>query len=160
MMTEPVECSQGHLNDPYPENGRCIVCGHFLPKNPMALDSEKGRELQQRQMDQKLMLEERAHQLIKEAGFDVYEDAPMHLRMAAETAVRTRNMKDLEFFTQQTKQLTAKPKGAEDIKTATIEVFIEGDKLLESLRQLENTRDGPEEIQRVDVRGVAQSGSG
>ena len=143
---DPVTCNQGHLNDPYPENGRCIVCGHFLKGNPAAIDSEKGRELQQRQMDQKLMLEERSHHLIKEAGFDVYDEAPMHLRMAAETAVRTRNMKDLEFFTQQTKQLKAKPKGAKDIKDAIIEVFIEGDNLLESLRHLEDTRDRPQEI--------------
>ncbi len=152
-VKEPIECKLGHINDPYPENGRCIVCGKFLPGNESGFDSETAKTHAARKRNQQKILDEQAKALIKEAGFDVYKEAPMHLRMAAETAVRTRNMKDLEFFTQQTKQLTAKPKGAEDIKTATIEVFV-SDKLLESLRHLEDTRDRPEEIQRVDVRGV------
>jgi hypothetical protein len=139
-MNEPVECKDGHINDPYPENGRCIVCGKWLPGNSSAYDAETAKTHAARKRNQKKMLDEQAKLLIKEAGFPVYKDAPMHLRMAAETATRTRNMKDLEFFTQQTKQLTAKPKGSEDIKTATIEVFV-SDKLLESLRHLEDTRD-------------------
>ncbi len=42
-LNAPIECNKGHINDPYPENGKCVVCSTFLPGNPYKLDSEKAK---------------------------------------------------------------------------------------------------------------------
>ena len=111
---EPVECNNGHVNDPYPENGKCVVCGNFLPGNPNRFDREKSGGMNTSKHAMARNLKQKARDLIEGVGLDPF-DVPKHITMMADTTAKTGNSKDMEFFLQQTGLLTAKPKAAEEV---------------------------------------------
>ena len=130
----PVDCVNGHHNDPYPENGLCVVCGKWLPGNKNRFDSEKSGEMFTSKTAMQKNLRQKARDLIEGVELDP-DDVPKHIQMMAETAAKSKNMKDMEFFLQQVGQLTAKPKAAEEVEATVIEVVV-SDALLESLEVL------------------------
>jgi hypothetical protein len=132
---DPVECNQGHLNDPYPDNGLCVVCGKWMPGNKNRFDKQKAGELSAGHITKKKHLKQKAKDLLKDLDFK-WKDAPKHLQMIAETAAKTGNTKDMEFLLQQVGQLTAKPRPSEEVEDTVVEIHV-SDKLLESLKSLD-----------------------
>lgn len=134
LFMDPVECTKGHINDPYPESGLCVVCGAWLPGNTRGW--KKGNKEGSSAAERKKALKAKARELLKDLGFD-WKDAPSHLRMIAETATRSTNSKDMEFLLQQVGELKAKPKSAEDTVEAEIVVNVDMKAMGETLKVLD-----------------------
>ena len=131
---DPVECTKGHWNDPYPENGLCVVCGSWLPGNKNRFDKAEAGNLKTAAAARKRGLKQKAKDLLEGMGIK-WNEAPKHLQMISETAAKTGNTKDMEFLLQQVGQLTAKPRPAEEVEDTVVEIHV-SDALLESLEQL------------------------
>ena len=136
LFMDPVECKNGHINDPYPEGGQCVVCRLWLPGNKNIWKEENTGEGNTSKADRKKALKAKARNLLKDLGFE-WGDAPSHLRMIAETATRTSNSKDMEFLLQQVGELKAKPKSAEDTVEAEIVVSVDMKAMGDTLKVLD-----------------------
>ena len=128
---DPVSCNQGHLNDPYPENGMCVVCGNFLKGNRHRMDSKKAAELDELKKTGTKAHSETARKIVEDEGFK-WEEVTQTIRLLVENYVKRGNLKEMELALQQMGKLKAKPKQAEDVDETIIEVHV-SDAVLESL---------------------------
>ena len=133
---DPVECKNGHVNDPYPENGQCVVCSMWLPGNKNIFKKEHTGEASTSRAAHKRALLAKAKELLEDLKVE-WKEAPKHLRMIAETATRTSNSKDMEFLLQQVGELKAKPKSAEEFAEAEIVVNVDMKAMGETLKVLD-----------------------
>ncbi len=132
---DPVTCAKGHLNDPYPESGRCVVCNNFLKGNRNIMTTEKAAELTERKKTGTKAHEETAQKIVEGEGFK-WKEVTETIRQLVLNYAKQGNLKDLELALQQMGKLRAKPKQAEEAEDIVIEVHV-SDKLLESLEVLD-----------------------
>lgn len=123
MGRAPAECARGHLNDPYPETGRCSVCNIFLPANPAAITSETAAEFNRNRTLMGADRRKRLKKLIVEAGWTM-DTVPELLLMYAETAVKTGSTSDYDKFAQQSQQYKPAPRSGPEDRDPTLEVVI------------------------------------
>lgn len=108
----PVVCKRGHLNDPYPENGQCVVCSCFLPGNPYKLDSESGKDAKAKAHGGKKAIEESAQRILEDEGIP-WDEATEGMRLLAIQFAKNGNNKTLELILQQIGVLKSKPRPGE-----------------------------------------------
>ena len=107
-----VECSKGHVNDPYPDNGKCIVCQVYLPGNPYVLKSEDMAEINKRTAAGGKTREQIAHDVLEDEGI-AWDDATEGMRQLALLFAKSKNVKTYELILQQIGVLKARPKPGE-----------------------------------------------
>jgi len=132
---DPVECNNGHLNDPYPESGNCVVCGNFLPGNDKRFSKESRAAINPGITAKKRGLEKKSREVLESLGIK-WSEAPKYLQMMSETAAKSGNMKDMEFLLQQVGELKARPKSSEEVESTIVEVHI-SDAVIKSLETLD-----------------------
>ena len=121
---DPVRCKDGHLNDPYPDNGLCIVCRKWLPGNKMGFGGKvDAREAKGGAIEKRKSLKKKTKELLESLGVS-WAKSPEYLKMMSETAARSGNTKDMEFLLQQVGELKAKPKSTEDVGEAEVVVYV------------------------------------
>ena len=108
-MQEPVKCSAGHVNDPYPSSGMCVVCNNYLPGNEAA-SSTRGKNLIFTK-DQKDV----AKRLLEGEGIK-WPSAPETLRQLALGYAKTGQLRALEMMMGQIGTLRARPKPGEEVR--------------------------------------------
>ena len=118
-----VECSRGHLNDPYPDNGRCTVCGIYLAVNPDAYTSESAAESNRRKAGGEKSREEIAHGVLEDEGVP-WDEATEGMRQLALLFAKSKNTKTYELILQQIGVLKAKPKPGEEQTELKYEVSL------------------------------------
>ena len=111
-MPAPAECSRGHVNDPYPDNGKCVVCQVYLPNNPYALTSERMPEINRRKAEGDKTREEIAHDVLEDEGIP-WDEATEGMRQLALLFAKSKNVKTYELILQQIGVLKARPKPGE-----------------------------------------------
>ena len=112
---EPVECARGHMNDPYPEDGKCVECHIFLPGNPDAIyDAERARELNEHKTAHEQNREKRAKKYIEEAG-GTWEKTDAIMQDLAIRYATTLNRHDGELLLKQLERLKAPPRLKEEL---------------------------------------------
>ena len=112
------------------------MCGAWLPGNKNRWSKENIGEANTSKSAHKKALKTKARDLLK--GLNVeWGEAPTHLRMIAETAARSTNIKDMEFLLQQVGELRAKPKSAEDVLEAEIVVNVDMKAMGDTLKVLD-----------------------
>ena len=118
-----VECSRGHWNDPYPDNGKCVECGVYLPANPAIFTAETAAEASALQDGGSKSREEIAHRVLEDEGVP-WDDATEGLRQLALQFAKSKNTKTLELILQQIGVLKAKPKPGEEKTELKYEVTL------------------------------------
>ena len=108
----PTECSRGHLNDPYPDDGRCMTCNIFLPSTPGRLNSERAKELQARRRITTKAQDEIARDVLADEGVP-WDEATEGMRQLALLFAKSKNVKTYELILQQIGVLKARPKPGE-----------------------------------------------
>lgn len=135
-----VECSRGHLNDPYPYDGKCVECGLYLPSNPTRLKAEDMAEINKRKAEGGKTREEIAHAVLGDEGVE-WDDAPEGMRQLALMFAKSKNLKTYELILQQIGVLKAKPKPGEETTELKYEVTLTAgnvDALKRSLSDLDD----------------------
>ena len=107
-----VECWRGHVNDPYPDNGMCVVCSAYLPGNTEGFKSEDMLEINRRKAEGAKTREQIAHDVLEDEGIS-WEDATEGMRQLALLFAKSKNVKTYELILQQIGQLKARPKPGE-----------------------------------------------
>ena len=107
------ECARGHWNEPYPDNGKCTVCGLYLAANPDVLTSESAAEYRGLQAGGARSREEIARAILEDEGIP-WEKATEGLRQLSLQFAKSKNTKTLELILQQIGVLKAKPKPGEE----------------------------------------------
>ena len=108
-----VECARGHWNDPYPNDGKCVDCGLYLPANPTVLTSEQVAEANRRRASGGKSMDEIAHRVLEDEGIP-WDKATEGLRQLALQFAKSKNTKTLELILQQIGVLKAKPKPGDE----------------------------------------------
>lgn len=108
----PTECSRGHMNDPYPHNGRCVECGVYLPSNPTAFTPETGADAGSMRAGGDKSREEIAHAVLEDEGVE-WDDATEGMRQLALLFAKSKNVKTYELILQQIGVLKSKPRPGE-----------------------------------------------
>ncbi len=119
----PVECSRGHPNDPYPENGKCVVCQVYLPDNKEGFKSEDMAEINKRKAEGGKTREEIAHGVLEDEGVP-WDEATEGMRQLALLFAKSKNTKTYELILQQIGVLKAKPKPGEEQTELKYEVSL------------------------------------
>ena len=135
-----VECARGHWNDPYPNDGKCVECGLYLPANPTALKSEDMDAINKRKAAGGKSVDEIAHAVLEDEGVP-WKEATEGLRQLSLQFAKTRAVKTLELIYQQIGALKAKPKSAEGDTVVEYQVSLTAgtvDGLKRSLADLES----------------------
>lgn len=134
-----VECGRGHMNDPYPHNGKCVECGVYLPSNPTILTSEQVADANRRRASGGKSQDEIARGILEDEGIP-WDEATEGLRQLSLQFVKSKNYKTLELILQQIGVLKAKPKPGEETTELKYEVSLSAtsvDDLTRSLSDLE-----------------------
>ena len=136
---DPVTCGRGHLNDPYPESGRCVVCGNFLKGNRNIITTEKQKEYRERKKTGTKAHGETARQIVKDDGFEWDDIGEGNRTLVMNWVVRNDRASYVLYLEQMRKRLAA-PKASEEVEATVIEVHV-SDALIESLEVLSVSRD-------------------
>lgn len=144
-LNAPVECKQGHINDPYPENGQCVVCSTFLPGNPYKLDSEKAKDARAKGVGGAKAIEESAHKILEDEGIP-WDEATEGMRLLAMQFAKNGHNKTLELILQQIGVLKAKPKPGEEATELKYEVSLTSSNVEDLKRSLSDL----EAVLRID----------
>ncbi len=136
----PVECSRGHPNDPYPENGKCVVCQVYLPDNKEGFKSEDMAEINRRKAEGDKSREQVAHDVLEDEGLP-WDDATEGLRQLAFMFAKSKNIKTYELILQQIGVLKAKPKPGEEATELKYEVSLTADSVDSLKRSLADLDD-------------------
>lgn len=131
---DPVNCNQGHLNDPYPDNGRCVVCGNFLKGNRNIMTTEKQKELTAFKKTGTKAHRETAHQIVSDDGFE-WDDIGEGNRTLVMNWVTRNDRASYVLYLEQMRKRQAAPKATEEVEATVVEIHV-SDALLESLEQL------------------------
>ena len=140
-----VECGRGHMNDPYPHNGKCVECGVYLPSNPTILTSEQVAEANRRRAAGGKSREEIAHGVLEDEGVP-WDDATEGMRQLALLFAKSKNTKTYELILQQIGVLKAKPKPGEEATELKYEVSLTGRSVEDLTRSLSDLED----VLRID----------
>ena len=136
----PVECSRGHWNDPYPNNGKCVECGVYLPSNPATFTTETATEATELRDGGKKSREEIAHGVLEDEGVP-WDDATEGMRQLALLFAKSKNTKTYELILQQIGVLKAKPKPGEEATELKYEVSLTGRSVEDLKRSLSDLND-------------------
>ena len=118
---EPVKCNScGTVNDPYPDNGLCVKCNHFLPGNRFRLPP--GKNLQ----DRKKRIKKRARQYVEDQGLKWGEIDAITQDLALRAAT-TKNRHDSSLLLEQLGKRKAKPKADDPNAEAEIVIVMTGE---------------------------------
>ena len=139
-LNAPVECKQGHINDPYPENGQCVVCSTFLPGNPYKLDSEKAKAARAKGVGGEKAIEASAHMILEDEGIP-WDEATEGMRLLALQFAKNGHNKTLELILQQIGVLKAKPKPGEEATELKYEITLTGATVEDLTRSLSDLED-------------------
>lgn len=129
-MTEkrdPVHCAKGHLNDPYPEDGRCVQCKIWLPGNPFKTEPGYGAEISEKRDLRREQILKRAKQYVEEAGREWDNDIDAILQDLAIRAVTTKDRHDMSLLLVELGKKHATPKSSEEVVAAEFSVVITGE---------------------------------
>lgn len=120
---EPVKCSKGHLNTPYPGDGRCVECGIYLDNNPDVFTPDSAAEGRKVRSTLEGAREKTARRLLEDEGIP-WDNATEGLRQLAMRYIKDGNNKTLELLLQQVGALKAKPKPGEEATELKYEVSL------------------------------------
>lgn len=133
---DPVECKKGHLNDPYPESGRCVVCNNYLEGNRDRFDSEKGAGARQIQVTKEKANLETAKRIVADDGFE-WDEIGEGNRTLVMNWVEKSDRPSYVLYLEQMEKRMAAPRPVEKAEDTVIEVHV-SDNLLKSLESLQN----------------------
>ena len=136
----PVECFRGHMNDPFPENGKCTVCHVYLPGNKQGFKSEDMAEINRRKAEGDKSREQIAHDVLEDEGLP-WDEATEGLRQLAFMFAKSKNIKTYELILQQIGVLKAKPKPGEEATELKYEVSLTADSVDSLKRSLSDLDD-------------------
>ena len=139
-LNAPVECSKGHINDPYPENGQCVVCSTFLPGNPYKLDSDTAKAARAKGVGGAQVIQDSAERILEDEGIP-WDEATEGMRLLAVQFAKNGNNKTLELILQQIGVLKAKPKPGEEQTELKYEVTLTAGSLESIKRSLSDLDD-------------------
>lgn len=131
---DPVSCKNGHLNDPYPESGRCVVCNNYLPGNRDRYDSKKGSAARMSQVTKEKTHLETARRIVADDGFE-WDDIGEGNRTLVMRWVTVNDFSAYKLYLDQVKKRMAPPKATEETEDTVIEVHV-SEAVLESLEVL------------------------
>lgn len=131
---KPVECNNGHLNDPYPDTGRCVVCNDWMPGNRHRFDSKKGAASRQRQVTGEKANLETAKRIVADDGFEWGEIGEGN-RTLVMNWVANNDRPSYVLYLEQMEKRMAAPRPIEKAEDTVNEVHV-SDELLKSLEQL------------------------
>lgn len=134
------ECWRGHVNDPYPENGKCTECEAFLPGNPHVLKSEDMAEINKRKAGGGKTQAEIAHGVLEDEGVP-WDEATEGMRQLALLFAKSKNTKTYELILQQIGVLKAKPKPGEEQTELKYEVSLSAGNVEDLKRSLSDLED-------------------
>ena len=120
---EPAECSNGHMNSPYPGDGKCTECGLYLPGNPDVFTPDSAAEGRKVRTAREEKNEKTARLILEDEGVR-WDDATEGLRQLALHYANKKNNKTLELILQQVGALKAKPKPGEEQTELKYEVSL------------------------------------
>ncbi|KKN56372.1 hypothetical protein LCGC14_0572830 [marine sediment metagenome] len=141
---DPVSCKKGHLNDPYPESGRCGICNNYLPGNRDRFDSKRASASRNLQTTGEKANLETAMLIVEDDGFK-WDEIGEGNRTLVTRWVEAKDRPAYELYLEQMKRRQARPKATEETEDTVIEVHV-SDALLESLEVLrELQREAPNE---------------
>ena len=138
---DPVECANGHLNDPYPESGRCVICNNFLKGNRHRLDSKKASAYRKLQVTGEVANLETAMLIVEDDGFE-WDEIGEGNRTLVMRWVEAKDRPAYELYLEQMKRRQARPKATEETEDTVIEVHVPEAvlKSLEDLSEISNAR--------------------
>lgn len=139
-VPSPVECSRGHWNDPFPENGKCTVCHVYLPGNKQGFSSEDMAEINIRKAEGGKTRDEIARGVLEDEGIP-WDDATEGMRQLALLFAKSKNVKTYELILQQIGVLKAKPKPGEEQTELKYEVTLTAGSLESIKRSLADLDD-------------------
>ncbi|KKN11993.1 hypothetical protein LCGC14_1020860 [marine sediment metagenome] len=143
---DPVKCAKGHLNDPYPDTGRCVVsgCNLWLPGNKNIMTTEKQKETVERKKTGTKAHKETARQIVADDGFEWDDIGEGNRTLVMNWVVRNDRASYVLYLEQMRKRLAA-PKASEKVEDIVIEVHV-SDELLRSLEVLNVSRDRSQDL--------------
>ena len=141
----PVECSRGHPNDPYPENGKCVVCQVYLPDNKEGFTSEDMAEINKRKAEGGKTQDEIARGVLEDEGVP-WDEATEGMRQLSLLFAKSKNTKTYELILQQIGVLKAKPKPGEEQTELKYEVSLSAG----SVEDLKRSLSDLEAVLRID----------
>lgn len=144
-VPSPVECFRGHMNDPFPENGKCTVCHVYLPGNKEGFTSEDMDEINKRKAEGGKTREEIAHGVLEDEGVP-WDEATEGMRQLALLFAKSKNTKTYELILQQIGVLKAKPKPGEEQTELKYEVSLTAGSVDDIKRSLADLND----VLRID----------